>query len=75
MSPLLSFSVSYRNFDSNVEIEIPITVDNFNQKFRRKSKLISIGIPIEIPAKLIPAETLVLIFLYFLYNQVVRTKA
>jgi hypothetical protein len=30
-----------------VEVEIPITFDNFDQLFRRMFKLISIGIPIE----------------------------
>jgi hypothetical protein len=41
-----------------VKIEIPISFDNFNQKWRRKSKLISIGNPIKIPTKLISVETL-----------------
>jgi hypothetical protein len=36
-----------------IKIKTPITFDNFDQKFRWKSKLISIGIPIEIPTKLI----------------------
>jgi hypothetical protein len=45
-----------------IEIEIPITFDNFDHKFRQKSKLSSIGIPIEIPTKLISVETLVVSF-------------
>jgi hypothetical protein len=41
-----------------VEIKILITCDNFDQSFSRKSKLILIGIPPEMPTKLISVETL-----------------
>jgi hypothetical protein len=53
--------ISVPHFDINVEIEIqiPINFDNFNEKCHIKSKLISIGIPIKIQTKLISVEPLV----------------
>jgi hypothetical protein len=54
------FNCTKLDFDVGIgiKIEIPITFDNIDQKFRRESKLIiSIWIPIEIPTKLISVET------------------
>jgi hypothetical protein len=50
--------ISIPTVQIEIEIKILITFDKFDQKFCRKSKLISIGILIEMPTKLISVDTL-----------------
>jgi hypothetical protein len=56
-----------RNFDSEIGISVSMSKSiTFENWFRRNSKVISIGTPIEIPTN-ISVETLVLIYLFRSY--------